>query len=81
MAVRVLLAEPYALVRASLRAFLDAQSEIEVGATTGDGEEAVRYARTGTTDVVLLEALCLSRRASTRLSSLLRPTGGLLFWW
>ena len=57
MSVRVVLADPYALVRASLQAFLDAQPEIEVGATTDDGNEAVRYGCTDTTDVVLLEAL------------------------
>ena len=76
MAVRVLLAEPYALVRASLRAFLDAQSEIEMGATTGDGEEAVRYARTGTTDVVLLEALLSEPSGLDTVEQLTETDGG-----
>jgi DNA-binding NarL/FixJ family response regulator len=57
MSVRVVLADPYALIRASLQALLDTHSEFEVIATTGDGDEAVRCARNHASDVVLLEAL------------------------
>lgn len=55
--VRVVLADPYALIRASLRALLDAQSGIEVIDATGDGTEAVRLACRHEPDVILLEIL------------------------
>lgn len=55
--VRVVLADPYALVRASLRALLDIQPGLEVIDTTGDGAEAVRLAHRHEPDVILLELL------------------------
>jgi len=53
--IRVLLADDQALVRAGFRALLDAQDDIEVVGEVGDGDEAVREARTFVPDVVLMD--------------------------
>jgi DNA-binding NarL/FixJ family response regulator len=53
--IRVLLVDDQVLVRAGLRALLDAQDDIEVVGEAGDGGEAVRQARTLTPDVVLMD--------------------------
>jgi DNA-binding NarL/FixJ family response regulator len=53
--IRVVLADDQALVRAGFRALLDAQDDIEVVAEAGDGEEAVRLARSTAPDVVLMD--------------------------
>ena len=53
--ISVLLADDQALVRAGFRALLDAQDGIDVVAEAGDGEEAVRLARTLLPDVVLMD--------------------------
>jgi DNA-binding NarL/FixJ family response regulator len=53
--IRVLLADDQVLVRAGLRALLDAQDGIEVVGEAGDGEEATRRAAELTPDVVLMD--------------------------
>jgi DNA-binding NarL/FixJ family response regulator len=54
-AIRVLLADDQALVRAGFRALLDAQDDIEVVAEAETGEEAVRLTRTLAPDIVLMD--------------------------
>ncbi len=53
--IRVLLADDQALVRAGLRALLDAEDDIEVVGEASDGEEAARIVATTKPDVVLMD--------------------------
>ncbi|HKE99828.1 MAG TPA: response regulator transcription factor [Actinomycetes bacterium] len=54
-AIRVLLVDDQALVRAGFRALLDAQEGIEVVGEAGDGDEAIRLAGRLIPDVVLMD--------------------------
>ena len=51
--IRVLLADDHALVRAGIRALIDAMEGVEVVAEAGDGEEALRSARANLPDLIL----------------------------
>jgi DNA-binding NarL/FixJ family response regulator len=53
--ITVLLADDQALVRAGFRALLDAEPGIEVVGEAGDGEDAVRLAKSAAPDVVLMD--------------------------
>jgi DNA-binding NarL/FixJ family response regulator len=53
--IRVAIADDQSLVRAGLRALLDAQPDVEVVAEAADGEEAIRSCLEGRPDVVLMD--------------------------
>jgi DNA-binding NarL/FixJ family response regulator len=53
--ITVVLADDQALLRAGLRALLDAEDDIEVVGEAAHGEEAVRVVRTTRPDVVLMD--------------------------
>jgi DNA-binding NarL/FixJ family response regulator len=55
VAIRVLLADDQALVRAGFRALLDAEDDLEVVAEAADGQAAVAAAREHVPDVVLMD--------------------------
>jgi DNA-binding NarL/FixJ family response regulator len=54
-AIRVVLAEDQAIVRAGFRALLDAESDLEVAGEAADGRQAVELARALHPDVVLMD--------------------------
>jgi DNA-binding NarL/FixJ family response regulator len=53
--IRVVLADDQALLRAGLRALLDAEDDIEVVGEASDGDEAVEVVRRTSPDVVLMD--------------------------
>ena len=53
--IRVALVDDQALVRAGFRALLEAEDDIEVVGEAGDGEEAVRLARSEIPDLILMD--------------------------
>ncbi|MEU2971666.1 response regulator transcription factor [Nocardiopsis alba] len=53
--IRVLLADDQALVRAGFGALLNSEPDIDVVAEAGDGDEAIRLARSTRPDVVLMD--------------------------
>ena len=55
MTITVLLADDHAVVRDGLRMILDAQADIHVVATSGDGRDAVRQTQRLRPDVALLD--------------------------
>src|SRR6195256_6774703 len=55
MAIRVLIADDQALVRAGFRMILDAQPDLEVVGEVGDGSAAIDAVRTLRPDVVLMD--------------------------
>jgi DNA-binding NarL/FixJ family response regulator len=55
MTIRILIADDHAIVAEGLKHLVEAQSDLEVVATVGDGREAVRTAKETTPDVVLMD--------------------------
>jgi NarL family two-component system response regulator LiaR len=53
--VRVVIVDDHVVVRQGLRAFLEAQDDIEIVGEAGDGEEAVRVVRDLVPDIVLMD--------------------------
>jgi len=58
MAIRVLIVDDQALVRAGFRMILEAQPDLEVVGEVGDGSAAIDAVRTLRPDVVLMDEPC-----------------------
>jgi len=74
MTITVLLADDHAVLRAGLRALLNAEPDMEVVGEAGNGEEAVRLAEQLTPDVVVMDismpvmdGLAATRAITTRM--------------
>lgn len=55
MSIRVVVADDQALIRAGLRALINAEPDIEIAGEAADGDEAVRVVRSARPDVVLMD--------------------------
>ena len=55
MTIRILIADDHAVVAEGLKHLVEAQSDLQVVATVGDGREAVRVAKETEPDVVLMD--------------------------
>jgi DNA-binding NarL/FixJ family response regulator len=55
MPIRILIADDHGVVAEGLKHLIEAQSDMQVIATVGDGREAVRVAREAQPDVVLMD--------------------------
>jgi len=55
MTIRILIADDHGVVAEGLKHLVEAQSDMEVVATVGDGREAVRLCREAQPDVVLMD--------------------------
>jgi DNA-binding NarL/FixJ family response regulator len=55
--IRVLIADDHAVVRSGLRLLIDAEEDLETVGEAGNGEEAVRLARSLKPDVVLMDVI------------------------
>ena len=55
MTIRILIADDHAVVAEGLKHLVEAQADLEVVATVGDGREAVRVAKETQPDVVLMD--------------------------
>src|SRR4051812_830278 len=55
MTIRALLADDHAMLRAGLKALLNAEPDLQVVGEAGDGEEAVRLAEQLRPDVVVMD--------------------------
>jgi two-component system response regulator NreC len=55
MSTRILIADDHGLLRAGLRALLNAESDLEVVGEAGDGDEALRLTRLLQPDIVLMD--------------------------
>jgi two-component system, NarL family, response regulator LiaR len=55
--IRVLIVDDHPLVRQGIRAFLEAQGDIEVSAEASSGKEAIQFAKDLVPDVVLMDLI------------------------
>jgi NarL family two-component system response regulator LiaR len=73
--IRILLVDDHKIVRQGVRAFFDAQEEIEVIGEAGSGEEAVRMVEERVPDVVLMDLIMpgMDGVEATRLAKSISP--------
>ncbi len=57
MPINLLLVDDHTIIRSSLRALLEQQSDIKVVAEAADGEEAVALAKQFMPDIVLMDVM------------------------